>query len=194
MDIVHKESRELIMPKILPNLKETLIETATEIARKEGLSGLKLRDLAKQCHIALGTLYNYYPTKDDLILDVVQQFWQNWFHHHRFPEGDVLVKLDWLYSMMKRSVDEFSSEFLHASSGLSAAALQEAHLREQAAQHHLTQQLAIALSELFPNESEEYIAQRAAFLFHSLLGCLEGKGYTYDSLRQWLSQEILINK
>ena len=118
------------MPKLLPNLRQTLIEKAIELSRTGGLSGLKLRDLARECNIALGTLYNYYPTKDSLVLDVVQQFWQNCFHQKSFPEGDVLVKLDWLYAVMKESVDEFSSEFLHAASGLSPAALEEAKSRE----------------------------------------------------------------
>ena len=110
------------MPKLLPNLRQTLIEKAIELSRTGGLSGLKLRDLARECDIALGTLYNYYPTKDSLVLDVVQQFWQNCFHQKTFPEGNVLVKLDWLYAMMKQSIDEFSAEFLHAASGLSPAA------------------------------------------------------------------------
>ena len=56
------------MPKLLPNLRQTLIEKAIELSRTGGLSGLKLRDLARECNIALGTLYNYYPTKDSLVL------------------------------------------------------------------------------------------------------------------------------
>ena len=174
------------MPKLLPKLRQTLIKKAIELSRTGGLSGLKLRDLARECNIALGTLYNYYPTKDSLVLDVVQQFWQNCFHQKTFPEGDVLVKLDWLYSTMKESVDEFSAEFLHAASGLSPAALEEAKSRELHAQKHLTHQLALALKNSFPDETDDQLNERAAFLFYSLLGCLENRGYCYASLRDWL--------
>ena len=178
------------MPKLLPNLRQTLIEKAIELSRTGGLSRLKLRDLARECNIALGTLYNYYPTKDSLVLDVVQQFWQNCFHQKSFPEGDVLVKLDWLYAVMKESVDEFSSEFLHAASGLSPAALEEAKSRELHAQKHLTHQLALALKTSFPDETDDQLDERAAFLFYSLLGCLENRGYRYESLRRWLESVL----
>lgn len=178
------------MPKLLPNLRQTLIEKAIELSRTGGLSGLKLRDLARECDIALGTLYNYYPTKDSLVLDVVQQFWQNCFHQKTFPEGNVLVKLDWLYAMMKQSIDEFSAEFLYAASGLSPAALEEAKTRELRAQTHLTRQLALALQTSFPDETEEQLNERAAFLFTSLLGCLENRGYQYSSLRRWLEASL----
>ena len=135
-------------------------------------------------------LYNYYPTKDSLVLDVVQQFWQNCFQQKSFPEGDVLVKLDWLYAVMKESVDEFSSEFLHAASGLSPAALEEAKSRELHAQKHLTHQLALALKTSFPDETDDQLDERAAFLFYSLLGCLENRGYRYESLRRWLESVL----
>ena len=110
-------------------------------------------------------MYNYYPTKDSLVLDVVQQFWQNWFYQKTFREGSVLTKLDWLYAILKESVDEFSSEFLHAASGLSPAALEEAKKRELHAQKHLTHQLALALKINFPDETDDQLDERAAFLF-----------------------------
>ena len=62
------------MPKLLPNLRQTLIEKAIELSRTGGLSGLKLRDLARECNIALGTLYNYYPTKDLSLIHIFSDF------------------------------------------------------------------------------------------------------------------------
>ena len=91
---------------------------------------------------------------------------------------------------MKESVDEFSSEFLHAASGLSPAALEEAKSRELHAQKHLTHQLALALKTRFPDETDDQLDERAAFLFYSLLGCLENRGYRYESLRRWLESVL----
>lgn len=178
------------MPKRLPNLRQKLIEKAMELAREEGLSGLKLRDLAHECDIALGTLYNYYPTKDALVLDVVQQFWQDCFHQQSFPQGSVIDKLDWLYQKMKQSIDAFSSEFLHAASGLSPSALEEAQRRERMTQRHLIRQLAYELQKTFPKESEAELEERAAYWFTGLLGCLEDRGYSYAFLRRCLMREL----
>ncbi len=43
-----------------------------------------MRSVAKECHIALGSLYNYFSSKDDLVMETIQSVWQDIFHMDDF--------------------------------------------------------------------------------------------------------------
>ena len=52
--------------------KEELLAIAKEIAGREGIGNLNIRRLASESGIAIGTVYNYYPSKGDLIGAVME--------------------------------------------------------------------------------------------------------------------------
>jgi len=53
-----------------PQLKECILTTALELMSRKGVNRTTLGDIAGQCEISRGTLYYYYKSKDDLILDI----------------------------------------------------------------------------------------------------------------------------
>ena len=55
--------------------REAILEHALAIAKREGLDQVSIRKLAKECGIAVGSMYNYYPDKQTLINAVSQDFW-----------------------------------------------------------------------------------------------------------------------
>ena len=65
--------------------KQQILDTAFAIASESGLSGLSIREVARACNVAVGTVYNSYPTKYDLVNDVVGRFW-NEALAERFPD------------------------------------------------------------------------------------------------------------
>lgn len=56
-----------------------ILETALEIAKKEGVDKLNIRKIAADCGIAVGSVYNYYPNKDALMSAVAEAFWNDIF-------------------------------------------------------------------------------------------------------------------
>ncbi len=64
------------MPKIIPELGKTIRETARTVLMREGYHALSMRVLAKQCGIAVGTLYNHYGGKEELAAAVTMEDWQ----------------------------------------------------------------------------------------------------------------------
>lgn len=60
--------------------KDTLVKTAREIAKAEGLSKISMRRIAVECDISVGAIYNYFPTKNDLMLAVIEDIWRTAFH------------------------------------------------------------------------------------------------------------------
>ena len=60
--------------------KETILQVCRNIVSTKGLQSLNMRSVAKECHIALGTLYNYYSDKNDLLLATIKSIWHDIFH------------------------------------------------------------------------------------------------------------------
>lgn len=66
------------MNKIVTS-KEAILNSAKEIAYRDGISKLNIRTLASECGVSVGSIYNYFPTKDDLVIAVIEEFWKNIF-------------------------------------------------------------------------------------------------------------------
>ena len=66
--------------------KEAILQVCRGIVASRGLSAVNMRSVADECHIALGTLYNYYSNKDELLLAIVEDIWKAIFHmDHKCP-------------------------------------------------------------------------------------------------------------
>lgn len=64
------------MPKIIENLRESLLAEAREQVARLGYGATTVRSVAKACGVGVGTLYNYFPSKDMLIASFMLQDWQ----------------------------------------------------------------------------------------------------------------------
>ncbi len=64
------------MPKIIKDAKETIVRQARLLLSQNGTPKLNMRTLAEGAGVAAGTLYNYFPSKEDLITEVVKEDWE----------------------------------------------------------------------------------------------------------------------
>lgn len=60
----------------MENLRERLIEETRKQLFESGYESLNIRAIAESCHIAVGTVYNYFPSKEVLAANVVLEGWQ----------------------------------------------------------------------------------------------------------------------
>ena len=63
------------MPKIIENLEIRLIEEAKKQIEEVGYGALTIRDLAKACGVGVGTVYNYFPSKEALVATYLLGDW-----------------------------------------------------------------------------------------------------------------------
>ena len=64
------------MPKIIADIREKILCSARRRLLTEGYSALRLREIAADCGIAVGTIYNYYDSKLSLAEAVMRDDWQ----------------------------------------------------------------------------------------------------------------------
>lgn len=65
--------------------KEIILSVGKEIIMKSGIQGLNIRGVASQCGISVGSVYNYFPSKSDLIVATIGSVWKEIMHD---PQGD----------------------------------------------------------------------------------------------------------
>lgn len=64
------------MPKIIENLRETIILESRNLLSNKGYNDFNVREIAKKCNIALGTFYNYFSSKDEVVMEIVREDWK----------------------------------------------------------------------------------------------------------------------
>ncbi len=64
------------MPKKIEGLREKIIAAAKTRLLTGDYGRFSLREIAKDCEIAVGTIYNYFPDKDTLSAHVIREDWE----------------------------------------------------------------------------------------------------------------------
>lgn len=64
------------MPKIIENIQNNILETGKNQLLSEGYDKVTVRSIAKECGIAVGTIYNYFPSKEMLVAHIMLGDWQ----------------------------------------------------------------------------------------------------------------------
>ena len=64
------------MPKIIENIREQLLEEAKKQVTENGYEKTTIRSVARACGIGVGTVYNYFESKDMLIASFMMEDWK----------------------------------------------------------------------------------------------------------------------
>ncbi|NLC64792.1 MAG: TetR/AcrR family transcriptional regulator, partial [Erysipelothrix sp.] len=56
--------------------KEAILSVGKEIVSQSGINALNMRNIAQRCNISVGSVYNYFPSKGDLIIATIESVWQ----------------------------------------------------------------------------------------------------------------------
>jgi AcrR family transcriptional regulator len=82
MNAVHFEQGPM-NPEVTSN--EEILKQCRLIAQTSGIQTLDMRSLANAMGVSLGSLYHYFPSKQDLLLASVASIWQDIFRRAKEP-------------------------------------------------------------------------------------------------------------
>lgn len=106
------------MPKIYDDLKSTILVHANDIVVAGGYQKLNIRDVATACGIAVGTIYNYFPTKNALISELMYAYWMDFIADVLKIQArplDFFEKLRKIYELLVSFIDNFKETWLKLS-------------------------------------------------------------------------------
>jgi AcrR family transcriptional regulator len=111
MNIVQVEGASAI--NTIVTSKEEILAACREIVSQEGLPALNMRAVAKKCGVALGSLYNYFPNKEELVLETIGSVWRDIF---RMDGGCGAASsfpgyVAWIFESVRQGAEEYPNFF-----------------------------------------------------------------------------------
>ena len=131
--------------------REQLLDAACSLAEEHGLSAVGIRDVAARCGVSVGSVYNYYPHKAELVADAVERFWlaslPAGIAHVMHAESDVdfLSFCETAATELAGPLREFRKRWLRDVDGLDPRSLSAARKREEQCFAHIRRGLATVL-------------------------------------------------
>lgn len=177
--------------------KEEIMEVSRRLVLERGIASLSMRSLAEACGVAVGSIYNYFPSKADLLSESIGSVWEEIFKpfYEREAFGSFTECVSVLFETIRDGDKKYPGFFtVHALNFASADRKKgkEAMTRYLAA---LEGRLADALrrdeniregvfGEIF---SEEVFA---GYVFELMLSIFLRKGQSCEALMEMIRQTI----
>lgn len=70
--------------------REEILKASRELIRQGGWSAISIRSVAAACGVSVGSIYNYFDSKTELVGATVESVWEEIFHR---PEMRICFKI-----------------------------------------------------------------------------------------------------
>ena len=154
------------MPKIILNLRENILKESKKILKTENYEKLTVRRVAKACGVAVGTVYNYFPSKEMLTAGVMLDDWQRSLESMRqaaAAASSSMEGLEKIYAVLLEFIGEYSETWdQYRARGTDRAQSPYRH-------HILVEQIAETISLLLERFDGIFCGNLPEFLAENLL-------------------------
>lgn len=102
------------MPKIIEDLRERLLQEAQKQIGQDGYAAMTIRSVARACQVAVGTVYNYFPSKDQLVASAMLLRWNRCVQSiaDAAENGESAENVLWeIYQQLSNYMDEYQILF-----------------------------------------------------------------------------------
>ena len=173
------------MPKVIENLRERILERAKAELLEKGYDTLNIRAVAKECGIAVGTMYNYFPSKEMLAAFIMMDDWTRELERMRAACSQALSVHEALAALYD-GVMAFSSVYRSVWSGYNFS--QNAKSEYGARHNMLVLQLAECLKPALERFPAEDVNGLDVFLAENVLVCAGNSELKFDAFARIVSR------
>lgn len=98
--------------------KEDILKASRELIKENGLNAINIRSVAKASNIAVGSIYNYFKSKEELTIAVVGSVWFDIFHPSNVClESDSFIdSVDIIFQSLEKGNKKYPNFFSYHSS------------------------------------------------------------------------------
>lgn len=162
--------------------KEDLLAAAVAIAERDGVAALSIRRLAEECGVGVGTVYNYFPAKEDLTVAAIERHFAQAFYEdfcHPAPDEAFVGYCERVFERAQEVFSDFRARWLADAQAIPHAELVAARLRETRQLDHAYRGL-VSVFERDPridrNRLDPSLSPQATcrFVLDCILGALRG--------------------
>ncbi|MDY3014056.1 MAG: TetR/AcrR family transcriptional regulator [Evtepia sp.] len=89
--------------------KEEILSVSKNMVAQQGLHAINMRSVAKQCGVAVGSVYNYFPSKNDLVIATIDAIWREIIQgiEDRTPSIGFLEEVEKLFYGIKSGGEKY---------------------------------------------------------------------------------------
>lgn len=177
--------------------KEEILKTSRELIQREGWSAVNIRSVAAACGVSVGSIYNYFDSKADLVGATVESVWCEIFHR---PEDgavfqDTQACIIWLYSRMEYGCKQYPGFFTLHSLGFMGEEKSDGKQRMQQTWQHILDGLCSVLrrdASVRPDAfTQQFTVEKFAdLLFSLMLSALLRKDYHPDAVLELIRRTL----
>lgn len=184
------------MNKVVTSRQE-IINAGKELASKQGLASISIRQVAAMCGVSVGSIYNYFTDKAELVTALIEAVWKDAFHRsgdcssfQSFPACVI-----WLFDCIRTGTKEYPAFFTTHTVGLDRKDKEEG--RQIMGQYfaHMKSGLMLALradgevrADIFNESFTE--SMFIDFVFRNIVGELMQKEQSCDVLLEVIKRII----
>ncbi|MCI2058229.1 MAG: TetR/AcrR family transcriptional regulator [Oscillibacter sp.] len=127
--------------------REAILKSCRQVVAEKGLTALNMRSVAEAGHIALGSLYNYFPSKDELVMAAIESVWGDIFQMDRACRADLPFPeyVRWIFESVRRGAGEYPNFFTAHSISVASAGRSRAREKMERCFDHMKLGMAEAL-------------------------------------------------
>ncbi len=167
--------------------KENILKASRKLIREQGWPAINIRCVAASCGISVGTVYNYFDSKEALMKSAVESIWYEIFHRQK-DEGaflDIQSCITWIYDRIEYGCKQYPDFFnIHSLSFMQRDTSDEKEKMRQTWQH-ISEELCIVLRhdpKVRPDAFNSHftVEKCADVLFSLMLAALLRRDYNPD--------------
>ena len=109
--------------------REAILKACRKLISEKGISSLNMRAVAKDCDVALGALYYYFPSKNDLLIAAIESVWEDIFRFQdiQCQEISFLTYMEKTFYHVQKGIQKYPNFFTIHSISFSAKNRGEAY-------------------------------------------------------------------
>ena len=123
--------------------KENIIAACQKIAKERGLEAISMRSVASECGMAVGSVYNYFSSKSELLCATIENIWKDIFHMSasQCAFSDFVECLSWLFDSIQKGSQMYPEFFSRHAMVFASEDQKAGHQMMEKYFHHLEENL-----------------------------------------------------
>lgn len=177
--------------------REKILAVCRELVADKGLPAVNMRTVAEHCRVALGSLYYYFPSKDDLLIATIESVWADILKLDDLvtPQMNFAEFITQLATHIECGIDKYSNFFTaHAMSLSSAGRAKGCELMQQYLALVRSRMLDVLRrdtevgSEIFTSDFSR--EQLVDFILASIMAAMSQRNFDYVTLVEVVKRTV----